>query len=73
MAADTTDVLSAANGVWVGYLYGVVIIPIILTGSGYSYSQSRSTGNSQCISRGDVERGQPNGLGQKGRAQWSFI
>ena len=56
LAADTTDVLSAAKGVCVcgGYLYGGVIIPIILTGFGYGYSQSRSTGNSQCISRGDV-------------------
>ena len=61
LAADTTDVLSAAKaadgfgGVGEGgYLYGGVIIPIILTGFGYGYSQSRSTGNSQCISCGDV-------------------
>ena len=56
LAADTTDVLSAAKGVGVGgYLCGGVIIPIILTGFGYGYSQSRSTGNSQCISRGDIK------------------
>ena len=53
MAADTTDVLAAAKGVGGVYLYGGVIILIILTGFGYGYSQFRSTGNSQCISRGD--------------------
>ena len=39
----------------VGYLYESVIIPILLTGFGYGYRQSRSTGNSQCISRGDLQ------------------